>query len=296
MSSGYRDGRMRSRENRRVKEPAEDTLVAMLTVQLIICLLVVLAASILKRVDGTRYAQIKGQFSVMLSDTGQNQQALEYFRNWPENLQNIREGFDEWLTRKDQPEEEASVSSAAAGPPYNYLNPGGAGGQGGWYPVEVQWDDGGGLSPPAGCTVAPVALTALMKPPVTGVITSPYSYRYHPISGTTDFHNGVDIAAPEGTDILAALPGTVGEVGQSPVYGNYVVINHSETLSTSYSHCSEVLVKEGMVLRQGERVATVGNTGVSTGPHLHFSVLVREVFTDPVWSLEKNIRPVPEQD
>ena len=161
-------------------------------------------------------------------------------------------------------------------------------GQGGLNPVDV--DLGSGQLPvPEGNSMAPVALAGNLQPPVTGLITSDFAYRFHPVTGDTDFHNGMDIAAEEGRDVLAALPGRVVETGWSDIYGNYVMIEHSDNLSTYYAHCSEIIVAQGTVVRGGERIAKVGETGVATGPHLHFSVIVEGKFTDPYWVLKDNI-------
>ena len=84
---------------------------------------------------------------------------------------------------------------------------------------------------------------------------------------------------------MAALPGEVVEVGYSSVYGNYIVLQHATNLKTFYAHCSQIIAKEGMAVRQGERIALVGKTGLATGPHLHFSVIVEEQFADPYWIL-----------
>ena len=107
-------------------------------------------------------------------------------------------------------------------------------------------------------------------------ITSPFGYREDPITGQTSFHSGTDIAAPEATPILAVADGIVVDAndidpwGES--YGYYVKIQHNETYETLYAHCLAVFVAEGQEVQQGEVIALVGNTGNSTGSHLHFEV------------------------
>lgn len=107
-------------------------------------------------------------------------------------------------------------------------------------------------------------------------ITSPFGYREDPITGQTSFHSGTDIAAPEATPILAVADGIVVDAndidpwGES--YGYYVKIQHNETYETLYAHCLAVFVVEGQEVQQGEVIALVGNTGNSTGSHLHFEV------------------------
>lgn len=108
--------------------------------------------------------------------------------------------------------------------------------------------------------------------PIHGRITSRYGYRTNPISGKYGLHTGVDIAADEGTNIVAAYNGVVRDTGYGTKKGNYVLMEHSDGTETLYCHCSEVLVDEGTVIRAGEIIALVGSTGWSTGPHLHFEI------------------------
>ena len=143
-----------------------------------------------------------------------------------------------------------------------------------------------GLPAAEGTTLAPYFLTASMWSPVSGLVTSRFGWRCHPVSGEQDFHKGVDIAAAQGTPILAALPGVVEQTGYSESYGNFVVLRHSDNLRTTYNHCSEILVKEGEQLARGDRIALVGSTGISTGPHLHFEVEVKGLKADPLQALE----------
>ena len=143
-----------------------------------------------------------------------------------------------------------------------------------------------GLPAAEGTTLAPYFLTASMWSPVSGLVTSRFGWRSHPVSGQDDFHTGVDIAAAQGTPILAALPGVVEQTGYSESYGNFVVLRHSDNLRTTYNHCSEILAKEGEQLARGDRIALVGSTGISTGPHLHFEVEVKGLKADPLQALE----------
>ena len=108
--------------------------------------------------------------------------------------------------------------------------------------------------------------------PVHGSISSEYGYRTNPISGAYALHTGVDIAADEGTGIVAAYNGVVKSTGVGDKSGNYVLMQHSDGSETLYCHCSEILVSEGSVLNAGEVIALVGSTGWSTGPHLHFEI------------------------
>lgn len=140
---------------------------------------------------------------------------------------------------------------------------------------------GGGQALPEHILRGDVVLSARPILPVEGTVTSSYGPREHPINGKADFHTGLDLAAPAGTPIKAALPGVVAEVGCSEIYGNYIRIDHGG-FETRYCHCEAVAIQEGWNLRQGETVGWVGSTGWSTGPHLHFELLVDEKAANPV--------------
>ena len=142
----------------------------------------------------------------------------------------------------------------------------------------------GGENPyiPTNVYLGELAISAQPIYPTFGVVTSAFGTREHPISDKFDFHTGIDIAAPMKSDIYTVWNGTVKEVGYNATYGNYIKISHGKSLETVYNHCSEILAKEGAVVRQGERVALVGSTGVSTGSHLHFTVLVNGNYINPL--------------
>ena len=113
-------------------------------------------------------------------------------------------------------------------------------------------------------------------------ISSQYGYRTHPISGTRKLHKGLDIAASSGNPVIAAASGTVVKSYFSSSYGNYVVISHGGGLMTAYAHMTCRLVSAGQTVAAGQQVGTVGSTGNSTGPHLHFEVYVGGSTTNPM--------------
>ena len=108
--------------------------------------------------------------------------------------------------------------------------------------------------------------------PVKGRLSSSFGTRTDPITGAKRTHNGMDIAAPEGTDIRAVRGGVVRHAGVSPSYGNFIIIDHGEGLETRYAHCSKLMVESGDKVRAGDLIGAVGSTGRSTGPHLHLEV------------------------
>lgn len=108
--------------------------------------------------------------------------------------------------------------------------------------------------------------------PVSGFLSSAYGNRTDPSKKTEKFHNGVDIGANKGTTIKAALGGEVIQAGTDPTYGNYIKIQHGDGITTVYAHCSQLLVKKGQKVKQGDVIAKVGDTGAAVGAHLHFEI------------------------
>lgn len=120
-------------------------------------------------------------------------------------------------------------------------------------------------------------------PSNTTLVTSPYGYRIHPVTGKQRFHSGIDIGAGYGTSIFAANSGTVVVSGyNSGGYGNYVVISHGGGYSTLYAHCSSLLVSAGQQVSKGQVIAKCGSTGMSTGPHIHFEIQLNGKTTNPM--------------
>ncbi len=119
-------------------------------------------------------------------------------------------------------------------------------------------------------------------PSYTTYITSDFGMRWHPVTKEYRLHTGTDIGASSGTDIWAALSGTVTISTYSSSYGNYVVINHGNGYSTLYAHMSKRLVEKGDYVSTGDVIGLVGSTGWSTGPHLHFEIIANGEKVDPM--------------
>lgn len=117
--------------------------------------------------------------------------------------------------------------------------------------------------------------------PVDGAVGSGFGFRRDPFTGRPALHAGLDFPADTGTPIMAAAGGVVSLVEQHPAYGNVVEVDHGNSLVTRYAHAARVLVKQGDLVKKGHKIAEVGSTGRSTGPHLHFEVLVEGVPQDP---------------
>lgn len=119
--------------------------------------------------------------------------------------------------------------------------------------------------------------------PVLGTLTSNFGYREHPVEGEEKFHYGLDIAADTGTAIGCFADGVVTAVGESSSYGKYLIVSHAGDYSTLYAHCSRITVTSGTSVKEGEKIAEVGETGVATGPHLHFEIHRGETYLNPIY-------------
>ena len=135
-----------------------------------------------------------------------------------------------------------------------------------------------------------IAVTPSISP-TKGRVTSRFGYRNHPVASfhngsdvldhRTHFHKGLDIANAIGTPIVAPANGTVASVGYDKGTGRYIVVDHGYNLKTLYGHLNDVYVKKYQKILRGESIATVGNTGRSTGPHLHYEVRISNQPVDP---------------
>lgn len=117
--------------------------------------------------------------------------------------------------------------------------------------------------------------------PARGGISSPFGYRSNPFSGLRTYHAAIDIVVSLGTKVKATCDGKVADTGYNSVFGNYVILKHSGGYQSLYAHLSQILVREGASVAQGAIVGLSGNTGQSTGPHLHFSIFKNGQAVDP---------------
>ena len=282
MGTAKRTGYQRPAKNKR-SEKQDDRFLAMVCFQMALC---ILAAAVF--FAACRGEQGERDFAVYKTAQllcGQQSERLidwESLRgqDWLQKIKDFWQGGAAELLERLQ----KLISSQLVPPeelPPETIGESGAGG-----PLPAYSLSADGLPAAEGTTLAPYFLTASMWSPVSGLVTSRFGWRSHPVSGQEDFHTGVDSAAAQGTPILAALPGVVEQTGYSESYGNFVVLRHSDNLRTTYNHCSEILAKEGEQLARGDRIALVGSTGISTGPHLHFEVEVKGLKADPLQALE----------
>jgi murein DD-endopeptidase MepM/ murein hydrolase activator NlpD len=117
-------------------------------------------------------------------------------------------------------------------------------------------------------------------------LSSYYGWRESPFTGKRSYHSGIDMATPMGTSVYAALEGQVSSTGYNSTYGNYIIISHHSGYKTLYGHLSAVLVVRGQYVTTATRIGKVGNTGLSTGPHLHFTVFKSGKTVNPLGVLK----------
>lgn len=129
--------------------------------------------------------------------------------------------------------------------------------------------------------------------PAEGRLSSRFGMRQHPLLGITKQHDGIDIACKAGTPVRAVLSGIVGFSGREGGYGQLIELQHTgEQMKTRYGHLSRMLVKRGQRVKRGDIIAYSGNTGLSTGPHLHFQLYHQGRIVNPERYLGKRVVPV----
>jgi murein DD-endopeptidase MepM/ murein hydrolase activator NlpD len=126
-----------------------------------------------------------------------------------------------------------------------------------------------------------------LRIPCTGHFTSGFGVRMHPIDSIEKMHTGIDFGAPVGTSICASGSGVVSFAGVKNGYGNVIEVDHGYGYRTLYGHCSKLVAKTGDTVNQGDLIALVGSTGHSTGPHLHYEVIVDDTKVDPTSFLKE---------
>lgn len=118
--------------------------------------------------------------------------------------------------------------------------------------------------------------------PLAGWITSSFGYRVSPFTGQKEFHSGLDISNKSGTDIIATAQGKVTYAGQKFLIGNLIIIDHGYGRVTKYGHLKKILVEKGQEVKRGDLIGTVGMTGRTTGPHLHYEVRINGTPENPL--------------
>lgn len=259
------------RRNRRNQEP-KDVYTGCVLVQIFICLVLISAVFLMKKQQNFLYLNVREMIETkILSEEridieGVVKNVQDVFIN------KIEEGIGGlWEVDEEKAEKEDITADKTS-------------------LTEKLFSKDEPMKPPEGASFAPFMVTGDMKLPLKEyTLTSPFGYRTHPITEKLDFHRGIDLAAAEGKNVYASFFGEVSDVGTSEIYGNYIEITHSKNLKTVYSHCKKIIAKKGMKVKTGDRIAIVGSTGISTGPHVHFEVVVNDTYCDPMWIFEDKI-------
>lgn len=149
--------------------------------------------------------------------------------------------------------------------------------------VEASTEEDADAAPTESWPVAAATMT-LGSPVRTGRMTSPWGWRIHPVLGVRKFHKGVDYAAPKGTPVYATEDGVVQTIGWRGNYGRYIKLSHNEHLATAYAHLAKFAagLKPGTHVRKGQVIAYIGASGLATGNHLYYEVLVDNRQVDPL--------------
>lgn len=240
----------------------------LLRTQVVLCALLLLFLFAARRLEWPVFPACQAGFSAALSQGVDLSEQAELVRFASRLVEGVRMQASAW--GREQDTQNMPVSSAA-------LQPAPLLGVGG---ISAKKD------PPEGYSVKSyMPLQPLLQPLSAFYVTSGYGWRDHPITGKSDFHTGVDLAAAEGTPISAALPGMVLTSGRSRSYGNYVVLLHADGVMTQYCHMQYVFVRRGEAVGQGAVLGTVGSTGMATGPHLHFELSFDDMHYDPTEAL-----------
>ena len=266
------------RKNYGKQKNKTDYLVRLMLLQCLICGLIVSGIFIASKISPSFFEKIKEDYTkIMLKDMTAGEFAQDV-KIAAENVFSYSDilsaSSDEYTVESYEVIGDETGETVAVGKIVNQ----GSGGK----DIQVREAAKGTSFAPYYVSVAPVL------PVKNARVTSEFGYRTNPVSGKYGFHTGLDLAADEGTPVSASFYGKVVETGSSDVWGNYILMEHSEDFQTYYCHLSEIYVSDGAVIRQGETIGLVGSTGWSTGPHLHFEVRINGVRVNPASLLYPN--------
>ncbi len=240
------------------KEKEQEDINYLFLAQLVVCLAIVGFVFLMQKTNNEFYVEMGNGYKTALEQGVELAGEHELLKFTEEAVSHVRDAAKE-LIGDSQPLQQ---------------------GAGGWNPTSIQ-------EAPTGFSLGGYTLKENPSMPLEQfTVTSEYGFRKHPITGESDFHGGLDLAAAEGTPIQAVLPGVVIQVGTSNSYGNYVKILHKDNLVSTYNHMQGATVEQGQIIERGQQVGTVGSTGISTGPHLHLEFLLNGTRVNPALALE----------
>lgn len=241
----------------------KDYLSKTLLFQFLVCMVLFALLFALKSTNSKFFTEIEKRFSNELEENMNLNEAKEVFSNIKDDINKIETSTESCSETKYIPPEEPSLSAEIIA----------SGGK----DIKVNSTE----DIPDNVSINDYELNIPMVLPVKGKTTSEFGVRTHPIGGDLRFHAGIDIAAKEGTNIYSAFDGEVIEADYDKWNGYYLKIKHENNIMTVYCHCKKLNVKKGEKIRAGEVVATVGSTGSSTGPHLHFELRINNLSYNP---------------
>lgn len=262
----------------------KDYLVKNLCFQTVVCIMLFVMLFGFKQTNNSFFNDVKELLAIKLSENITFKEAVDVFNSFKDTVNPIYEEKSEEDASSQDASEEETVFVPFEEPSLS---------------AEIKAEGGSDVTVkskndiPSNVSIAPYNLNQKMiMPVINGRTTSQFGVRNHPISGDLRFHAGIDIAAPLGTQIYSAFDGSVYEADYDRWNGNYIKIKHDNGIMTVYCHCEKLNVKKGQVLRAGEVIATVGSTGSSTGPHLHFELRIDNISYNPESALKTAISAV----
>lgn len=251
--------RYRMREKKKTETVKEDMFVKLTVLQILFAVLIIVIFFCAYKLNAVFFGVLKEDYLTLMAE---DKDIAEYI---PYNF--LKETTTEAPATEESTEETTETESYE-----------GAGGEDSDIPQETNAVDAAALSVFAGAVM-----------PVNGTFTSGFGSRIHPVYGTEGFHSGTDIAAPEGTPILASLDGEVIACGAGEMSGNYVKLDNGGGIETLYCHCSSLNISKGDKVKAGDIIAFVGQTGLATGPHLHFELHINGTKSEPMLLLENAV-------
>lgn len=241
----------------------KDYLILTIAYQFVFCVLLIALCFFLSKSSSTFFDAIKGEFSQKIEDNALFAEALETFKNQIQNenedLPQPSENVTEVVADDSQKTETKTVNRT----------------------INETVDKSETTDIPVNASMNGYAFNQIMQRPVSGEITSEFGFREHPVYGGERFHTGLDIGVEEGTPVKSAFAGKVSFAGYDDSFGNYVEISHGNNIKTLYCHLQSIYADKNDLVEAGQTIGFVGQTGVATGPHLHFEIRINGISYDP---------------
>ena len=264
----YRERTPRANQDKQAKAPSYTKII---TLQLFLCVLILLAVLMFKQFGGPAFEVLKQSYGQIVSHSATGKLLNDNYKAIEDAVQQT------FSFLNGNAEEKAGIQDEM--PAFSMVES--------FYNIMAL--SSRRMKAPDEATFSPVTLLGSLLYPVDGgAISCNFGYRTHPVTGKRDFHTGIDIAAPRGTRIMAAVSGTVHDISYSEIYGNTIVLDHGARFYTVYCHCDSIIATIGTRIKSGETIALVGDTGLTTGPHLHFEIRKDGLCADPMWIFDRD--------